>query len=273
MLCLTSDMDQDKARDYVRNILEEHDEDPNLVLSHADLDHYGWIPHVLGDIQIQNIWQGGEPVGYSEDGFPTWIAAQTADGATVHNNFPASWHNNGNAVGADLDCGDAEVFVLTVNTGSSKNSKSLVLSIEHGDFVATFTGDAEGSTERVARQNFDNAVKTTVLSGSHHGARTRSSNSASWATRTAPEVTVFSAGRRFGHPQCDAVERYRNSLGSATQHPAQCGESSVYQPVFLTDSAQYMTEINGRVIVTSSGNSPLSLFCTGSTGCEAQITH
>ena len=34
-----------------------------------------------------------------------------------------------------------------------------------------------------------------------------------------------------------------------------------------------VTDINGTIIVTSDGTSPLSLFCNGSDGCDAQIAH
>ncbi len=266
----TNDMDRDSARTYIHNILDDHDRAPNLVLSHADFDHYGWIPHVLRDTDIENIWQGGDSADYTRASFPAWISAQTA---TLHQNLDSNWHNNGSPIGADLDCGDAAVFILTVNTGDSKNANSLVLNIEYDDFVATFTGDAEGITEQAAQANFHGAVKTTVLSGSHHGADTHSSNSHTWVLATAPEVVVFSAGRRFGHPQCDATERFESELAGAAQHPAQCGEGFQYQPRFRTEIAQYMTEINGRIVVTSNGQSPLSLFCTGSEGCQTQIAH
>lgn len=266
-----ADMDEDEARDYIQGILAEHAVAPNLVLSHADRDHYGWISHVLADTQVTNVWQGGNADDYSADGFPEWIAGQT--GATVHDDLDENWHNGGEPLGDELDCGDAAVFVLTVNVGNSKNANSLVLYIEHEDFVATFTGDAEGTTETKARRNFDGMVKTTVLSGSHHGARTHRSNSRTWAEATAAEVLIFSAGRQFGHPQCDAIGRFIASLAPAPAHPAQCGESFDYQPMFETDLAQYMTEINGRIVITSNGRSPLSLFCTGSQGCDTQISH
>lgn len=139
--------------------------------------------------------------------------------------------------------------------------------------LGSFTGDAEGETENQARLNFDGNVKTTVLSGSHHGARTHGSNSPRWAETTAREVVVFSAGRKFDHPQCDAVGRFESSVADTDRHPTQFGEGSAYQPVRNTRQAIYMTEINGTIIVTSDGTSPLSLFCNDSDGCDVQIAH
>ena len=265
------DMDRDAARQRIQEILGARS--PNLVLSHGDRDHYGWISTVLADIQVQNIWQGGDPDEYTEDEFPVWLADQQANGATVHQKFLPNFHNDDNPIGEELHCGDASVFILTVNTGSSKNAQSLMLEIHKEDFSVFFTGDAEGRTERQARDNFDGNVDTTVLVGSHHGARTHGSNSATWAAATDPEVVIFSAGRRFGHPQCDAVNRYLGSVSEAPRHPIQCGEGSTYQPVRNSTDAVYTTEINGEIVITSSGRSPLSLFCTRSEGCNARIPH
>jgi hypothetical protein len=39
--------------------------------------------------------------------------------------------------------GSASTFVLTANTGTSRNAQSLVLMIEYQDFTAVFTGDAD----------------------------------------------------------------------------------------------------------------------------------
>ena len=88
-----------------------------------------------------------------------------------------------------------------------------------------------------------------------------------------PQVVVFSAGRRFGHPQCEAVGRYLPFVAHGLDHPTRCGVSDDYQPVEVMDSAVYMTETNGRIVVTSNGQSPLSLFCDGSPGCDVQIPH
>lgn len=269
-----ADLDSDGARNYLQNILGKHQASPNLVLSHADRDHYGLIAHVLSGTQTQNIWQGGDPDNYTADGFPVWRDNQEAGGARVKGELDENFHGDGNPISdSELDCGEASVFILTVNSGDSKNGDSLVVEIHYDDFGATFTGDAEGDTEGAAIENFDGNVKTTVLSGSHHGARTHRSNSVQWANATFPEVVIFSAGRKFGHPQCTAVNRFQGSLATTPLHPTQCGISSHYQPVISSHLAMYMTEINGTIVVTSNGSSPLSLFCDGSDGCDVNIAH
>ena len=68
-----------------------------------------------------------------------------------------------------------------------------------------------------AINNFDSALKATVITASHHGASTFASNSQDWATAMAPEVLISSAGNRFFHPRCAATNRF-NSLATTKTH-------------------------------------------------------
>lgn len=267
-----SDLTADEARLHVARVLSAHSQSPFVVLSHGDSDHYGWIDDILPGVTVGSVWQGGDPGDYTSSGFPAWLAQQTQAGVPVVNGFAPEWNNDGTEITGNLSCGDASVWVLTVNGGTSKNAKSLVLMLEYGEFTATLTGDAEGSTERDIRENWFGAVKTTVLAGSHHGSRTHQSNSAAWADTTAPNMTVFSAGTKFHHPRCEAVSRYRSHLSATPEHRARCGKSAEYDS-YRTTQAEFMTEANGTIVVTTNGNSPMQVHCN-TTGCAAiAITH
>ena len=270
----SEDLDEDGAAEYVQGVLSQHSVQPVLVLSHADRDHYGWISTVLENVQVQAIWQGGNPDEYTADDFPEWKAAQVANGATAHAEFAANFHSEELPDSdSQLNCGNATALILTVNSGGSKNADSLVLEIRYDEFGVIFTGDAVGRTEENARVNFDGNVKTTVLSGSHHGARTHRSNSVTWAQATAPEVVVFSAGEKFGHPQCDAVERFLPLAAETISHATRCGEGPEYESPITTNKAIFMTEVSGTITVTSDGTSPLSLSCEGLEACSTTIAH
>ena len=262
-----------QARNYIENVLNNHDPDPNVVISHPHTDHYGMIAEVLENVQSANIWLGGDTDGYEHRGFPTWLADQRDGGATVHEGLPQNFHNDEQAMpGTTLGCGDAEVFTLTVNTGNSPNVNSHVLEIRYDDFGATFTGDAEGETESQALANYNSNVKTTVLTSSHHGSASNQSNHQAWADATSPEVVIYSAGNRFGHPHCTVLPRYRSDLATAPEHPLRCGTSTGYENS-QSRLAEYLTATNGVVVVRSDGTSPLTLTCTLSTGCTASIDH
>jgi competence protein ComEC len=267
------DMTEADVAGCVQNLLAASSAGPNVVLSHGDRDHYRYIASVLATTQADNIWQGGEPADYNSDGFPAWLQAQQQGGATVRSKLPADWHNGAEALGEALSCGLAHTYVLTVNTHTTKNGQSLVLMLEYGEFTAVFTGDAEGTTESREINNFGNNLKASAMSASHHGASTHGSNGADRATSTAPDVVVFSAGDRFGHPRCDAVNRF-TTVVQTLEHDVRCGISNAqYGPVTQTRWAHYMTRISGTVIVTSNGHSPMALHCSRSADCGAKIPH
>jgi competence protein ComEC len=256
---------------YVHKVLSQHATAPNVVLSHGDSDHYAYMPSVLPTATAQHIWQGGEAADYGSHGFPAWVAAQEQNGAHLHRDFPAHWHNDREPIGEHLSCGLAEAFVLTVGTGTNKNAQSLVLMLEYDDFTAVLTGDAEGSTEARVSTHYEDTIQATVLTTSHHGASTASSNSQAWATAVAPTVLVSSAGRRFGHPRCTAVARFVATLAPTLGHPVWCGVNNDTWTSSRTARAEYVTEVNGTIIVTTNGRSPLWLHCTRSAECGVPI--
>ena len=273
----SQDMTKDQAGKYIAKVLEPHSARPNLVISHPHKDHYAWIADVLKNVQTQNIWLGGKRSGYGSWGFSDWLIKQVANGATVFNDqvIDADFHNDGAPMAdSELSCGNALVYTLTVNTGPSPNSKSHILEIRYNDFGATFTGDAEGKTENKAVENYTGNVKTTVLSASHHGASSHKSNGKKWIEATDPEVVIFSTGPKFGHPRCNVVKRYEDSvLAAAPAHPTRCGDNQGFRREERSRDAKYVTAVNGMTVVTTRGNSPLSLHCDGSRGCEANIEH
>ncbi len=256
-----TDMDEATAATAVKGILGNHSVQPNLVLSHGDKDHYGYLDSILDTVQVAHVWQGGAPNDY-----PSWfrqlLTTQEQGGATLHQSLERHFHNDEQPMGAELSCGDASVYILTVNSGSTPNGNSLMLSIEYGEFAAVFTGDAEASSERRAIQNFGGALKTTVLSGSHHGADTHGSNGSSkqaggdpseWPEYTWPEVVVYSHGRKYGHPRCTITPNYHTSLATVPVHPWHCGDHNFDNNPApqQTTRAEYSTEVSGTITVTT----------------------
>ena len=270
----TFDLEGAEAASYVNSVLAGHAAAPNVVISHPHTDHYDLIPEILGDVQADNVWLGGDEDGYRFAGFPMWRSAQEAGGADFHVDHPADFHNDELPMDPQiLGCGLADVFTLTVNTGDEPNPNSHVMEIRYDDFGATFTGDAEGITEDQADANYDGNVKTTVLSASHHGSSSHGSNGPEWIDATDPEIVVFSSGPLFGHPRCNVVARYEDSLAESPSHPTHCGDNSGFLRDNSTRNAKYVTATNGLVVITSDGSPPAQVFCDGQTNCTAEIDH
>ncbi|MFO1344703.1 MAG: SH3 domain-containing protein [Rhodocyclaceae bacterium] len=245
---------------------------PDVVLSHGDLDHFNLIPVVLEGVTVNEIWQGDNDESYDAT-LRAWMSDQVTRGAKRQHSFPRNWHNAGQPITNGLQCGPATASVLTVNSGGSDNANSLVLMIEYDDFSVIFTGDAEGTTEANAMQNFSGNIKATLLTGSHHGANTKDSNSSAWAQATLPTVTVYSSGTKYGHPRCLAKDRLSPALASVEAHDAICGTSNDDFKRYTSKRAEYMTRVNGTITATTNGRSPLRLRCEIGPGCDVRISY
>ena|SRR5688572_16593322 len=118
-------MDATQTRDYIRKVLSSHTAAPNVVLSHADVDHYGHIANTLNGMTVASVWQGSDVNEYTSNGFPAWLSDQMTRGATLHRNFSPHFHNDGATISDQLSCGDASTFVLTVNTVAAGTRRAL----------------------------------------------------------------------------------------------------------------------------------------------------
>jgi beta-lactamase superfamily II metal-dependent hydrolase len=263
----------EQIKEKILPILSNYTTPPTLILSHGDYDHYTYLPTVLSEVQTGHIWQGGTKDSYESKGFPTWLTQQVQGGAVLNQELSVNFHNQA----ADgplngLSCGSANTYILTVNTPGSKNANSLVLMLEYEDFTAIFTGDAEGVTEDRIRQNYPAGLKASVLVGSHHGSSTHRSNSSEWANAVAPKMSVFSSGYQFQHPKCASVARFKPYLSGAPSHPIQCDSTANMTPT-QSLRAEYMTERNGTVTVTTNGHSPMRVTCSLTPECNGAINH
>jgi beta-lactamase superfamily II metal-dependent hydrolase len=261
------DMNRDDVVAYAAAVFGAHGVPPVVTLSHGDKDHYSYIPDLFDGTAPASAWIGGERAEYRDE-MEAWFASQEAAGVEINENFPAGFSNNGDAV-AGMTCGTAETFIMTVNVEgeTDTNPKSIVLGIKHGELGMIFTGDAEGTTEASAAANFPGEFASSViLTGSHHGATSHGSNSEEWVAAAKADVVIFSAGDRFFHPRCVAVDRFHDGLLPANNHPIRCGSSTAFQER-ETDKAEYVTEMNGAIVITGKADGTFSILCSHTENC------
>jgi beta-lactamase superfamily II metal-dependent hydrolase len=182
----------------------------NLVLSHPDGDHFSLVKRIPA-IAIKKIYYGDawEKYGTLPEDWKTSVAKDKDEP------YEMNFHKHPYP---DLTCGPAKVGILTVNAKASpadpdnhKNGNSLVLYIEMNKFSAILSGDAVEETEAAVLDNFKDLKPVTIISGSHHGAKSHGSNGVHWVKKVNPNIVVFSANSantRFGHPRREVVERY-----------------------------------------------------------------
>ncbi len=246
-----TDLDATEVKNYLNNVI---DGEYILVLSHADRDHVNRIPFALNDMRPKSIWLGGELTSYRGK-IGEFIKKWFQNDVPVYHGWSAKYANRGNAV-KELQCGDAMSYILTVNVGSSKNSRSLVLLTQYGNFKAIFSGDAHGITERAVMDSFGALIeRVTLLTASHHGAKTHSSNHDVWTDKVNPQVIIYSSGLSHGHPNTGVVSDYQDNVEENVLSHEVWSSTSRSSPYVKRNSrrAEYVTEMNGTVIVRSNG--------------------
>jgi competence protein ComEC len=237
------------------NGLFSHPETEILVaISHPDQDHTNKIPLLLESHSVQSIWLGGV---YDEYTGPIGGFLDQADqtGVTINHGWPPNFHNRGHPI-EGLQCGSANTYILTVNTEGSRNAQSMVLLLDYGDYRGIFAGDAEQETEEAAYQAYGALMEdTTVLVASHHGAHTHGSNHEAWLTATNPQIVVFSAGNRYGHPRQEIVERYQVVQdATVATHRLRWGlNKTEYEEDLTTQKPVYVTKENGAIVIRTNG--------------------
>jgi beta-lactamase superfamily II metal-dependent hydrolase len=270
-------LDLDTAKIQIEQILSNHTVAPNVVVTHAHNDHYNWLPRILDNTNTSRIWLGGVLTEYDNNEMDTWLTNQEANGAVINDGLgqlPPDWHNDEQALDQKLSCGLASTFVLTTNSGSTDSSKSMVLMIEYENFRAIFPGDAQKITEDQAIKNFGD-VTTTMLLGSHHGAKSASSNSPDWVSKTEPKIVIYSSGKKHGHPTCTAMDRHRNGnhLADVPTHKTQClNSSSDYPGLSTSDQGEYVTDAVGSILISTDGRERAAISCSGDTQCGTEIS-
>ena len=163
------DLSKNEVVSYVQRILDRYSADPIILVSHADRDHYSYIPAIMAERKAATVWFGGRRKDYGRT-MQKWLGCQELKQVPViggMKDLPKRFSNNAKAI-AQLACGDAETFILTVNAGRTKNDQSMVARIQHGEFSLTLTGDAAKATQRSAMANFAD-IDTTLATGCHHG--------------------------------------------------------------------------------------------------------
>lgn len=137
--------------------------------------------------------------------------------------------------------------------------------------------NATGETEEQAMANYADAINTTVLTGSHHGATTEGSNgrhqdNADWSDVTDPEILIYQSGIGFGHPRCDVTDSYDGETVTTREHSFHCGLSN--GNIFSvrrdepTREAKYATERNGTIVLSTDGETSVCIECSLTPECE-----
>ncbi|WP_154233938.1 ComEC/Rec2 family competence protein, partial [Burkholderia pseudomallei] len=167
-----------------------------LVVSHADSDHAGGAPAVLGSIAVAQM-AGGLPPSNR-----LWRAARAAGVADA---LPCvagqRWRWDGVEFDALWPAGGPRA-------GGATNAQSCVLRVSAGGRAALLTGDVDARSERALVAGSRGALAAQVLVVPHHGSRTSSTEP--FLDSVKPRIAIFQVGyaNRFHHPHPTVWARY-----------------------------------------------------------------
>ena len=165
-------------------------------MTHADADHLGGIPSILGAVPTGIVLEpGGAPESSMYLAFLDELVA-----------VGIAWRPGRAGDRFDIDGVVFEVVhpdTTWEEWGHDINEDSIVLLVRYGDFEALLTGDI-GLPAELALQGRIGRVD--VLKVGHHGSN--GSTGEEWLEELAPSTAIVSVGNnRYGHPAAAVIER------------------------------------------------------------------
>ena len=178
-----------------------------LVVTHGHPDHYGGLRHLIGQVQIGELWLNGQLLTEELDGAMASLASVAmAHGTRVR--FAPELCND------TPRFGNAELEFLwpcpRYDPALGLNDNSITLRLVFGQRSFLLTGDLERDAELLLL-NAGRIRRTDVLKVAHHGSKTSSTPAFVAAVRPSLAVISSGAGNRYGHPSPLVIERLRDA--------------------------------------------------------------
>ena len=169
-----------------------------LVISHADADHIGGIPHLMEHFNIELMIEGPD---ISESDIYRQLQA-----IRRQKQIPLIDAEQGMEL---RGFGGLQLDFLGPIPGMDNNDASVITLLSYGNVKILLAGGIEERAEnRLVDQGHMSDID--ILKVAHHGSH--SSTSARFLDNFRPEVGLISAGRRnpYSHPSSRVVERLEN---------------------------------------------------------------
>ncbi len=184
-----------------------------VFISHSDFDHICGIIEIIDKIKIKKIFISATYKN-NRDPLLEILIKKAADNKVIIDYF--SKGDNYSLGNLSINCiypDKSEIFQ------ECNNNNSLVLHLNFKKFDILFTGDIEEEKERLI--NIENDFQIEIMKVPHHGSKT--SSSITFVEKFKPSIAIFSYGKdnKFGHPNKDIVDRYKNINAASYHTPAE----------------------------------------------------
>lgn len=184
--------DNGKAANQIDGVIQFNDRYIDLVmLSHAELDHFGGLLDVLERYEVGAFIYNGE--GSDSESFKE--LAQLIRERRI----PVVALDEGDAI----RYASSTVDILSAH-GKSRNEGALVAKFTGGGVSALFTGDIGKETEKqlIKEKN----IKADIIKIPHHGSKFSSTQEFLKAVR--PKIAIIEVGKNsYGHPTKPVIDR------------------------------------------------------------------
>jgi len=171
-----------------------------LIVSHADLDHWGGAPAVLNAVSVGEVWV---PHGAATD-----PALDPLREAARSNRVPVFERGAGSPAVSVGDLTLEPLWPLPVAERRSRNDRSLVVRIELGGHSVLLPGDLEARAESdLVASGAD--LQSEIIALPHHGSRTSSSEVFLAAVGATVALASAPCAGRFEMPHAETLARAR----------------------------------------------------------------
>ncbi len=205
-----------------------------MINTHLDNDHYGGLPQVLKDFDVEAFW--GTPYQKSGSAITSLKKDIANEGITYESP----------ALGTQFTYLELKLTVIYDGVGATNsNDSSLVVMLEYGEHKFLFTGDIGQKVEAKLVSNGTD-LACDVLKVGHHGSRTSSTLDFVKATGAKYGVICVGTGNSYGHPTSTAL----TNLATA-------------------GITVYRTDLSGHIIFTTDGTTMNAPSETSSTAVAA----
>ena len=193
-----------------------------ILITHGDVDHYGWIHKVFQDKSLSDKLNqmlfvcGGFRKHYEQKGkgFLSFIDEKQIVLKFTHDPNPVFVGDEALNVAAinehiDRFFGSSSIVKIlsaVINAKEEdKNVYSIVANIKLGDYSFIVTGDAPSKVT----DTISDGVNADVLLASHHGSSAEGANSRRWFEKVNPKYLVIGHGDRYDycHPDPETIAR------------------------------------------------------------------
>lgn len=174
-----------------------------VIVTHADLDHYGGLTSLLDEIPIKEIWLNGMMEG--DVSYRDLIKKINVQKISLKKIMEPETLFLDENTKMQVLAPDADFLAV-----SNDNDRSIVIKLTHGDFDALFTGDLSKRGEEILVKKYGKELQSEYLKVGHHGSA--SSSSQLFLSVVNPQTGSIGVAEesRFGHPHREVIERLKD---------------------------------------------------------------